>query len=293
MAAVFPVGSTIKQSVLGVFSFMPGLLAMFALYVAIYGLGYFTFAAIWGEVTAWNAAFVSPPDPLLPYGNWGRGLQYLLPWALLFFLGTWLTNSWIRFVVLGRDQVLFERRRVDVWAALVNTIKFILIMLLAFVFGLVALLILAVLGVISLQILLTFDSGWLWDEGSTALALGHWLGQAIEAVVTTGLIALVFAHFADTVTWTALGRRVEGIGPNYTFQFTKVLLVIMLAPELIHFLIELLSYPLANGVGLFADIVGGAATSAAYGYRQVWRLRAYLGDEQTDALPEDTGAARA
>lgn len=191
-------------------------------------------------------------------------------WSRLAYVGIFLLggavfgagvfNMWIRFAVLGVDDVAFPRRREAVLVAIINFIKAVVIWIAAEV---IAVLVLLVFYLVS-----GLDQNRLIDD-------------LLSATLTCGALAI----FADTLVKTALARNVGDIGPKRTMQFAVLLWLLWAASYILtQFLLMFMNLFWLSVAFIPFDIILSACSAAAFGYMQVWRLRVFVG-ENHDEIP--------
>ncbi len=182
-------------------------------------------------------------------------------------LGVGVFNMWVRFAVLGIDEVGFPSVGQAVIAAVINLVKLLAIGILAHVIGMILLLFLY-------------------------LVSGLEQNQLIDDAIPAVLACCAFAFFADTLVKTALARDVGNIGPKYWERFALLLsLLWALEYMLVLLLLEVMSFFWVSIAFLPFDIISVALTAALFGYRQVWRLRVFVGEDHEEIPVERRNGA--
>lgn len=174
--------------------------------------------------------------------------------------GVGVFNMWIRFAVLGIDDVAFPSKREAVFAAIINFIKVVALWICALI---IAVIMLVVLYLVS----------------------GLEQNQLIDDCISAVFVCVAGAIFADTLVKTALVRDVGGIGPKQAVRFAAMLWLLWAGKYiLMQLLLEFMSLFWLSVAFLPLDIIFFALTAAMFGYRQVWRLRVFIGEDH-DEIP--------
>lgn len=270
----------VQQAGLQVLSFRKGLgvtvgyliaVALFIALVMIMGTG--GDLALLESILGGEASNANAPVPR------GFGLVLFIGFIGMVVGYAWIFNMWIRFGAFGANGAFFRPVSAGLKAACVTALKLFFIAILLVIVGLVAVLILAAIGIIDLNAAQEVAQPTL----TSALTLN---------LVTLAVISGVYSMFSSNLTHTALGSDSEEIGPPHVLEFALVLFVLdaFLVIPLVFFQIyapvwAVLTFQLIGGVWITAAI------PLAHGVRYDWQRQQFAGEtaaEQFDMHSDDT-----
>lgn len=263
----FPVVGIAMQSAKQVFGFKVGIGLTLAFFVITAGLFFALFWQISGGDMSVLQSMAGGDFSGMPEEAPSGVVPLFFLTFVLFLVGyAWVFNLWIRYGALGPEGALRQGAGKSISSAFVTAIKLVLIgVLLAVVAG-IAMLVLVLLGIFSLE------------DAAQAIK-----PSLIEALVTNfvllAVISSVYAVFSSNLTQTALGSDKEEVGPPHVFEFGQVLFLLNAAILLPLVFLELF----ASGVlAQVYNFVGSAwltaAVPLAHGLRYDWQRQTFAGE---------------
>lgn len=270
MSTKLPIVAMVKQAFAQVTSFKVGLgitvaflLAVSAFTVAIITLGLGLDMAALQEMANGGQPEMKNVSPDF------FGTSFLIILLAMLFGYAWIFNMWIRFGAFGKAGAFFPTAGESIQAALITALKLLLIGVVLGLVVLTAFVILAAVGLVSLD--------------PDAVADGQTLVSAISSnLIFLAVVSGVYSLFSSNLTQTAIGSSREEIGPPSVADFAIVLFLInalFIIPILI--VQEILPVVMVLILQLIGSIWTTSAVPLAHGLRYDWRRQAFA-----DVLPE-------